>query len=46
VRLRPLAAVARTLLDRRARRTFAKHQDRLARRRRLLASLARPRGVL
>jgi hypothetical protein len=39
--LRPLAAVARGLLDRRARRIFAKQQDRIARRRQALTSLAR-----
>ena len=40
LRLRPLAAVVRTLLDRRARRTFAKHRDRIAARRRRLAAIA------
>ena len=43
LRLRPLAAAVRTLLDRRARRAFAKHHDRIAVRRQLLASLVPPR---
>ena len=43
LRLRPLAAVVRALLDRRALRTFAKHRDRIATRRRRLAAIAPPR---
>ena len=43
LRLRPLAAVVRMLLDRRARHAFAKHHDRIAVRRQLLASLVPPR---
>jgi hypothetical protein len=43
LRLRPLAAAVHMLLDRRARRTFAKHHDRIAARRQLLASLVPPR---
>ena len=43
LRLRPLAATVRVLLDRRARRAFTKHRDRIAARRRLLAALAPPR---
>jgi hypothetical protein len=43
LRLRPLAAAVQMLLDGRARRAFAKYQDRIAERRRLLATLAQPR---
>jgi hypothetical protein len=43
LRLRPLAAAVRMLLDRRARRAFANHHDRIVERRQLMASLVPPR---
>jgi len=43
LRLRPLAAAVHALLDRRARRAFAKHRDRIAAWRRRLAAIAPPR---
>jgi hypothetical protein len=43
LRLYPLAAAVRRLLDKRARKVFAKHRDRIAARRQQLASLAGPR---
>lgn len=42
LRLRPLAAAVRRMIDARARRTFAKKHDRIAARRQRLAALARP----